>query len=165
MLPVTPSSAADPRTSSRSCAPTTRLSPTLTSPWRSRSPKGTWWLPGGSPAAPIRASSWASLHPEEGPSIRKKDRGERDEHGPHLGGQDRRKLEQLGGPGDDAPDRCHPGIRAYPRRIGPAMQGTQIPLLSEMCNLLQPSATIDRTLVAGAGISGSSSLVGSLYCP
>jgi hypothetical protein len=34
------------------------------------------------------------------------------------GGQDRRKLEQLGGSGDDAPDRCHSGFRAYPRRVG-----------------------------------------------
>ena len=37
------------------------------------------------------------------------------------------------------------------------------PFLSGMCNLLQPSATINRTLVAGAGISGSSPLVGSPY--
>ena len=39
------------------------------------------------------------------------------------------------------------------------------PFLSGMCNLLQPPATIDRTLVAVARISGSSPLVGSLYCP
>jgi len=32
-----------------------------------------------------------------------------------------------------------------------------------MSNLLQPSAIIDRTLVVGAGVSGSSPLVGSLF--
>src|SRR5918995_509085 len=34
--------------------------------------------------------------------------------------------------------------------------------LCEICKPLQPSATPDRTLVAGAGVSGSNPLVGSL---
>jgi predicted SnoaL-like aldol condensation-catalyzing enzyme len=56
-------------------------------------------------------TQWIARHPSGGvhgrPSFRQTDRGEWDEHGPHLGGQDRGELEQLGDPRDDAPDRCH----------------------------------------------------------
>ena len=44
-------------------------------------------------------------------------------------------------PGDDAPDRCHPGFRAYPRRIEPAMQGPQNPFPKRN---VQPPATLDN---------------------
>ena len=41
----------------------------------------------------------------------------------------------------DAPDRCHPGFRAYPRRIEPAMQGPQNPFPKRN---VQPPATLDN---------------------
>jgi hypothetical protein len=59
--PETPNKRAEWRALSKSSKRTSQRFPTSPTPWRSKSPKGTWWSLGGGPVGLIKASSWASL--------------------------------------------------------------------------------------------------------
>jgi hypothetical protein len=52
----------------------------------------------------------------------------------------------------------------YPAIVGQPRDQKML-YLCGICKPVQRSATNDRTLVAGAGVSGSSPLVGFLLCP
>ena len=66
------------------------------------------------------------------------------------------------------PTRLDPSLTLtrtqYPATVGNT--GNRKPLTyAEIASPVQRSSTTDRTLVAGAGVSGSSPLVGFLLCP